>query len=84
MTERSGRWSAVSTSIKKFNHASQAYRQRAPASKPFIYSAALEKGFTAATVINDAAVIDAAETRLSALGTEEFDATYDGPIGVRR
>ena len=38
----------------KFNHATQAYRQPGSSFKPFIYSAALEKGFTAATIINDA------------------------------
>src|SRR6185295_4041337 len=47
----------------KFNHVTQAWRQPGSSFKPFIYSAALEKGFTAATVINDAPlVIDAAET----------------------
>ena len=38
----------------KYNHATQAQRQPGSSFKPFIYSAALEKGFTPATVINDA------------------------------
>ena len=38
----------------KFNHAAQAWRQPGSSFKPFIYSAALEKGFTPATIINDA------------------------------
>jgi penicillin-binding protein 1A len=38
----------------KFNHVTQAQRQPGSAFKPFIYSAALEKGFSPATVINDA------------------------------
>ncbi|KAB2841871.1 MAG: penicillin-binding protein, partial [Burkholderiales bacterium] len=38
----------------KFNHVTQAQRQPGSSIKPFIYSAALEKGFTPATVINDA------------------------------
>ena len=38
----------------KFNHATQALRQPGSAFKPFIYSAALEKGFSPATIINDA------------------------------
>ena len=38
----------------KFNHVTQAQRQPGSAFKPFIYSAALEKGFTPATIVNDA------------------------------
>lgn len=40
-----------------FNHAAQAMRQAGSSFKPFIYSAALEKGFTLASVINDAPVV---------------------------
>lgn len=39
---------------KSFNRATQAQRQPGSTFKPFIYSAALAKGMTAATVINDA------------------------------
>ncbi|MFX8191776.1 penicillin-binding transpeptidase domain-containing protein, partial [Acinetobacter baumannii] len=35
----------------KFNHVTQAWRQPGSSFKPFIYSAALEKGFTPATVV---------------------------------
>ena len=46
----------------KFNHVTQAWRQPGSSFKPFIYSAALEKGFTPATVVNDAPLFfDAAE-----------------------
>src|SRR5437764_5262399 len=41
----------------KFNHVTQAWRQPGSAFKPFIYSAALEKGFTPATVIPDEPVV---------------------------
>ncbi|NVO05837.1 MAG: transglycosylase domain-containing protein, partial [Rhodoferax sp.] len=37
----------------KFNHVTQAWRQPGSSFKPFIYSAALEKGFTPSTVIVD-------------------------------
>ncbi|HEY5581725.1 MAG TPA: transglycosylase domain-containing protein, partial [Rhodoferax sp.] len=37
----------------KFNHVTQAWRQPGSSFKPFIYSSALEKGFTPATIIND-------------------------------
>jgi penicillin-binding protein 1A len=41
----------------KFNRVTQSYRQPGSGFKPFLYSAALEKGYTAATVINDAPVV---------------------------
>ncbi|MGB7502877.1 MAG: transglycosylase domain-containing protein, partial [Azonexus sp.] len=37
----------------KFNHVTQAWRQPGSSFKPFIYSAALEKGFNPSTIIND-------------------------------
>ena len=57
----------------KFNHVTQAWRQPGSSFKPFIYSAALEKGFTPATVVNDApVVVDAALTGGQLLGAEEL------------
>jgi penicillin-binding protein 1A len=41
----------------KYNRAVQARRQPGSAFKPFLYSAALEKGFTPATLINDAPIV---------------------------
>lgn len=41
----------------KFNRVTQAYRQPGSGFKPFIYSAALEGGYTAASLINDAPVV---------------------------
>ena len=41
----------------KFNRVIQARRQPGSSFKPFIYSAALDKGFTAASIINDAPVV---------------------------
>jgi len=68
----------------KYNHVTQASRQPGSSFKPFIYSAALEKGFTPATVINDAPlVIDAAETGSVPWEPRNFDGTYDGPIRMR-
>ena len=41
----------------KFNRITHALRQPGSSFKPFIYSAALEKGYTLATVINDAPIV---------------------------
>ena len=57
----------------KFNHVTQAWRQPGSSFKPFIYSAALEKGFTPATVDQRrAAVLRRRRHRQPAVGAEEL------------
>ena len=67
---------------KNFNHATSAWRQPGSSIKPFIYSAALERGFAPATLIND--------VQLSTTTTESLkwdprndDGKYDGPIRMQ-
>ncbi|HNZ89867.1 MAG TPA: penicillin-binding protein 1A [Acidovorax sp.] len=68
----------------KFNHAAQAWRQPGSSFKPFIYSAALEKGFTPATVINDAPLFfDAGVTGGQPWEPKNYDGKYDGPMTMR-
>ncbi len=68
----------------QFNHVTQAWRQPGSSLKPFIYSAALEKGFTPATVINDAPItFSAAETGSKPWEPRNFESKYDGPIRMR-
>ena len=68
----------------KFNHVTQAQRQPGSAFKPFIYSAALEKGFSPATVVNDAPFFVPGDKA----GGEDwepknYDGKFDGPMRVR-
>ncbi|MEO7107988.1 MAG: penicillin-binding transpeptidase domain-containing protein, partial [Rhodoferax sp.] len=69
----------------KFNHVTQAWRQPGSSFKPFIYSAALEKGFTAATVINDAPLFfDAGVTGGQPWEPKNYDGKFEGPMTMRR
>jgi penicillin-binding protein 1A len=69
----------------KFNHVTQAWRQPGSSFKPFIYSAALEKGFTPATVINDAPLFfDAATTGSQPWEPKNYDGKFEGPMTMRR
>ena len=68
----------------KFNHVTQAWRQPGSSFKPFIYSAALEKGFTPATVINDAPLFfGAGVTGGQPWEPKNYDGRYDGPMTMR-
>ena len=69
----------------KFNHVTQAWRQPGSSFKPFIYSAALEKGFTPATVINDAPLFfDAGVTGSQPWEPKNYDGKFEGPMNLRR
>nr|WP_255368773.1 penicillin-binding protein 1A [Polaromonas sp. OV174] len=68
----------------KFNHVTQAWRQPGSSFKPFIYSAALEKGFTPATVINDAPLFfDAGVTGGQPWEPKNYDGNFEGPMSLR-
>jgi penicillin-binding protein 1A len=68
----------------KFNHVTQAQRQPGSAFKPFIYSAALEKGFTPATVVNDAPFfVPAAQAGGEDWEPKNYDGKFEGPMRVR-
>jgi penicillin-binding protein 1A len=68
----------------KFNHVIQAWRQPGSSFKPFIYSGALEKGFTAASIINDAPIVlDPSETGGQVWEPKNFEGDYSGPIRLR-
>ncbi|MGH8762288.1 MAG: penicillin-binding protein 1A [Nitrosospira sp.] len=68
----------------QFNHVTQAWRQPGSSFKPFVYSASLEKGFTPATVINDAPLsFTAEETGSDLWEPRNFDGNYEGPLRMR-
>ncbi|HET8831048.1 MAG TPA: penicillin-binding protein 1A [Casimicrobiaceae bacterium] len=68
----------------KFNHVTQALRQPGSAFKPFIYSAALEKGFTPATIINDAPFfVPAEKSGGESWEPKNYDGKFDGPMRLR-
>ena len=68
----------------KFNHVTQAWRQPGSSFKPFIYSAALEKGFSPATMINDAPLFFGSNvTGGQPWEPKNYDGTYAGPMTMR-
>jgi len=70
--------------FNKFNHITQAWRQPGSSFKPFIYSASLEKGFTPATIINDAPLfLGPEQTGGKAWEPRNFDGKFSGPIRIR-
>ena len=67
----------------KFNRATQAERQPGSSFKPFIYSAALEHGYTPASFVNDAPVVFDDPSLKSAWRPENYGGKFFGPTRLR-
>ncbi|MFA6061375.1 MAG: penicillin-binding protein 1A [Gallionella sp.] len=69
----------------QFNHITQAWRQPGSSFKPYIYSAALEKGFTPATTINDAPLMFGSDqTGSDPWQPKNYDGKFEGPMRMRQ
>lgn len=69
----------------KFNHVTQAWRQPGSSFKPFVYSAALEKGLTPASIIEDEPFAMTAEEvgGNRAWEPKNYDGQFSGPMRLR-
>lgn len=70
----------------QFNNVTQARRQPGSALKPFLYSAALEKGVMPATILPDTPIFLSAEETGSndSWQPKNYDGKYTGPITMRQ
>jgi penicillin-binding protein 1A len=66
-----------------YNRATQAKRQPGSSFKPFIYSAALDNGFTAASIVNDAPIVFQEAGMEEAWRPKNDNNTFLGPIRLR-
>ncbi|MEZ9396311.1 penicillin-binding protein 1A [Vibrio splendidus] len=67
----------------KFNRATQSIRQVGSGIKPFIYSAAIDKGLTLASLINDAPINQWDKSQGTAWRPKNSPPTYVGPTRLR-
>ena len=67
----------------KFNRVTQARRQPGSGFKPFLYSAALENGFTPATIVMDAPIVYDDSGQEKMWRPENVEKGFDGPMRLR-
>ncbi|RMQ86262.1 hypothetical protein ALP97_04760 [Pseudomonas salomonii] len=66
-----------------YNRATQAKRQPGSSFKPFVYSAALDNGYTAASLVNDAPIVFVDEYLDKVWRPKNDTNTFLGPIRIR-
>ncbi len=69
--------------VSKFNRAVQARRQPGSSFKPFVFSAALEHGYTAASLVNDAPLVFESTELEQAWRPENYSRRWGGPTRLR-
>jgi penicillin-binding protein 1A len=69
--------------VSKFNRATQARRQPGSVFKPFVFSAALEHGYTAASIVNDAPLVFESSELEQAWRPENYSRQWGGPTRMR-
>lgn len=67
----------------KYNRATQAYRQPGSAIKPFIYTAAIDRGFTPISLIDDAP-LEYPQPDGSVWAPQNYDKEFHGPTTLRK
>ncbi len=70
-------------SKSKFNRATQASRQPGSSFKPFIYAAALNKGYTLATLVNDAPIVVDDPSQPNMWRPHNVNRTFNGPTRLK-
>jgi penicillin-binding protein 1A len=68
----------------KFNRATQAYRQVGSAFKPFVYTAAIDRGYTPATIIMDTPTTFPGAAGSPVYTPMNYDRKFEGAITLRR
>ncbi|MGE4193286.1 MAG: penicillin-binding protein 1A [Pseudodesulfovibrio sp.] len=67
----------------QFNRATQAKRQPGSAFKPIVYSAAIDNGFTAASIVLDAPIVYANDAEGKLWRPENYEGSFEGPTLLR-
>ena len=67
----------------RYNRATQSKRQPGSGFKPFIYTAALEKGFTLASIINDAPIVIEDPSQKNGWRPANYTRKFSGPTALR-
>ncbi|CAN7264698.1 penicillin-binding protein 1A [Massilia sp. LjRoot122] len=69
--------------LQKLNHVTQAWRQPGSSIKPFVYSAALERGFFPGTTILDEPLDFSDEKAYANWAPRNDDGLFEGPVTIR-